>query len=75
MNKVLNEQPDDPIVYIIKCLYRKASLPVPKVRCFLMAGTDVTSSKFIIAFPNFSSFPFFSYQPQLRLMEQGAISS
>lgn len=30
MNKVLHDQPDDPIVYLIRCLYRKAALPVPK---------------------------------------------
>ncbi|XP_060598071.1 uncharacterized protein C8orf34 homolog isoform X2 [Ruditapes philippinarum] len=30
MNRVLHEQPDDPIVYLIKCLYKKASIPVPK---------------------------------------------
>lgn len=30
MNRVLHEQPDDPIVYLIKCLYKKAAIPVPK---------------------------------------------
>ncbi|KAL4218096.1 hypothetical protein ACF0H5_022832 [Mactra antiquata] len=30
MNKVLHEQPEDPVIYLIKCLYRKAALPVPK---------------------------------------------
>ena len=32
MNKVLHDQPDDPLVYLIRMLYRKAALPVPKVR-------------------------------------------
>ncbi|XP_053383356.1 uncharacterized protein C8orf34 homolog isoform X2 [Mercenaria mercenaria] len=30
MNRVLHEQPEDPIVYLIKCLYKKAAIPVPK---------------------------------------------
>ena len=31
MNKLLHDQPDDPLVYLIRLLYRKAALPVPKV--------------------------------------------
>lgn len=30
MNKLLHDQPDDPLVYLIRLLYRKAALPVPK---------------------------------------------
>ncbi|XP_052764724.1 uncharacterized protein C8orf34 homolog [Mya arenaria] len=30
MTKVVHEQPDDPVVYMIRCLYRKAGIPVPK---------------------------------------------
>ncbi|KAK3604362.1 hypothetical protein CHS0354_000922 [Potamilus streckersoni] len=29
MNRVLHDQPDDPIVYLIRALYKKAGLPVP----------------------------------------------
>lgn len=30
MNRVLQEQPDDPVVFLIKCLYKKAAIPLPK---------------------------------------------
>ncbi|KAL3892440.1 hypothetical protein ACJMK2_004646 [Sinanodonta woodiana] len=29
MNRVLHDQPDDPIMYLIRALYKKAGLPVP----------------------------------------------
>ncbi|XP_052240533.1 uncharacterized protein C8orf34-like isoform X2 [Dreissena polymorpha] len=30
MTKVVHEQPEDPVIYLIKCLYKKAALPIPK---------------------------------------------
>ena len=30
MNKVLHDQPDDPLIYLIKALHKKAGLEVPR---------------------------------------------
>ena len=34
MNRVLRDMPEEPMVYLLRTIYKKAGIEIPQVKCF-----------------------------------------